>query len=71
MKSLFTSHGDGVGGGTLTLIHIGVLLFDARVFGRQHAKLGWGVPLRTLPRILSSEGLSQSIRGSQPICSLR
>lgn len=42
MKSLFTSHGDGVGGCALTLIHIGVLLFDARVFGRQHAKLGWG-----------------------------
>ena len=34
--------GSGVGG-TLTLIHTGVLLFDAGVFGRQHAKLGGAV----------------------------
>ena len=44
MKSLFTSHGDGVGGGEYsTLIHTGVLLFDAGVFCRQHAKLGGAV----------------------------
>lgn len=34
-----------------TLIHIGVLLFDARVFADNTCKIGvGGVPLRTLPR---------------------
>lgn len=71
MKSLFTSHGDGVGRCALALIHIGVLLLMLESLVDNMQNWGGGVPLRTLPRTLSSEGALQSIRGSQPICSLR